>query len=301
MGKTSARLIIENNRFGFNLVERDSPAFAEEPGGNDINILVKRNPDPETDVRRYCCNMAENLLELELPNLGRFRVENGNRITVKHNSDIDAQEILPFIYGGGMGASLYQRGIIPLHGSAISTEKGAVLFLGTAGSGKSTVAAALVSRGYQFICDDIGAIRMLDGNPVLIPSYGNLKLWKNALVMLNKSAAGLAPIRGKLEKYFFPADRKPSREHYSVYKIYIINLHNKETVELSAPLKGKEKFNRVKNHAYRKKFIKGLNRQKIYFNIMMALLAKTEIKSVTRPRSGYFQELIDCLEADMLK
>ncbi|MDD5598012.1 MAG: hypothetical protein PHV82_08710 [Victivallaceae bacterium] len=301
MQENLARLISRNNLFGFNLIEHSSPAIAGECGENDINIRIERNPDPETDIRRYSCKMAENLLEMELPNLGRFRIENGNRITVKHNSAIDSKEILPFLYGACMGASLYQRGLTPLHGSAVATEKGAVLFIGASGSGKSTITAALINRGYQFICDDIGALRMLDGNPVLLASHGDLKLWKSALAMLDKSSAGLTPIRSSLEKYFFPVNRKPPRKHYSVYKIYILNVHNKESIELSAPLKGKEKFNRVKKHAYRKKFINGLNRQKTYFSTIMSLLANTEIKSVVRPRTGYFQELIDCLETDMLK
>jgi hypothetical protein len=300
MQKTGERLITRKTLFGFNLVQHNSPPSAGKSNENDINILVKKNQDTGTDVKRYHCKMAENLLELELPNLGRFRIENGNQITIKYNSGLVSKDILPFLYGSCMGASLYQRGIIPLHGSAVATEKGAILFIGPSGSGKSTLAAAMIDRGYPYICDDISAIRILDGNPVLIASQSDLKLWKNALDMLNKSTGGLPPIRNNLEKYFFPADQKSPEKHYCIYKIYILNIHNKETIELSAPLKGKEKFNKVQNHAYRKKFINGLKRQKTYFNTIMPILANTEIKTVTRPRSGYFQELVNCIETDML-
>ena len=300
MQDAEEKLIAGNALFGFNLVQHNSSPPAGESSENDINILVERNLSPETDVRRYQCKMSENLLELELPNLGRFQIKNGNQITIKYNSGIVPKDILPFLYGSCMGASLYQRGIIPLHGSAVATAKGAILFIGHSGSGKSTLAASMIDRGYPYICDDISAIRILDGDPVLIASHTDLKLWKNALAMLNKSTDGLTPIRSNIEKYFFPIEQKALRKHYCIHKIYILNIHNKETIELSAPLKGKEKFNQVQNNAYRKKFINGLKRQRTYFNTIMPLLENTEIKTVTRPQKGYFQDLVNCIETDML-
>jgi len=45
-----------------------------------------------------------------------------------------------------MAALLYQRNDLPLHGSAVQTTKGSVIFSGISGSGKSTVARKLAPR-----------------------------------------------------------------------------------------------------------------------------------------------------------
>lgn len=46
---------------------------------------------------------------------------------------------------------LYQRGILPLHGSTIETPQGAVMFAGVSGSGKSTLAASFHAHGYAVL------------------------------------------------------------------------------------------------------------------------------------------------------
>ncbi|MCP4177334.1 MAG: hypothetical protein GY756_06175 [bacterium] len=287
--------------FGLNLVEHSEDLHLTKNDDSEITVSISKMKSQQDNVLKYCCSMSENLLELELPKLGSFRAEEGNKITIDHNTDIEPSEILPFLYGTCMGASLYQRGIIPLHGSAVLTEKGVVLFLGVAGAGKSTTAAALMQRGYSIISDDISAVRLIGKNAELIPSNTDLKLWKRSLDMLNKTQEGLIPVRNKLEKYYLPLKTEYANKSYPVHKIYILDTHNEEFIEFSEPLKGKEKFNRIKNHAYRKKFIKGLNRHKEYFSTMMYLLTKAEVKTVTRPKSGYLKELIDIIEEDMLR
>lgn len=64
-------------------------------------------------------------------------------------------------------------GLEPLHGSAVGCEEGALLILGGAGTGKSTLAAALVEQGWRFLADDACAI---DGNGILWPGPPLLSL-----------------------------------------------------------------------------------------------------------------------------
>ncbi len=268
---------------------------------NGINVKILTSTSSKEDIHHYSCNMAEDLLELQLPKLGKFRVESGNQITIIHNYNTVPEETLVFLYGSCMGAALYQRGIIPLHGSAVLTEKGAVLFLGISGAGKSTTAAALMHRGYTIISDDISAVKLEGKRAVLIPAKTDIKLWKKSLNMLNKATDGLTPVRNKFEKYYLPLNNEGLKEHYPVHKIYILNAHNEESIDFSKPLKGKEKFNRVERHAYRRKFIKGLNRKREFFNTVMCLLSNVEVKTVTRPKEGRFKGLIDKIEEDMLR
>ncbi len=288
---------IKKELFGIRLLGNYKTDKAVSEG---VNVTIAKNSALKDNITYYSCNMSENLLELNIANLGNFKVESGNQITITHNTDIAPEETLVFLYGSCMGGILYQRGIIPLHGSAVLTEKGAVLFLGVSGTGKSTTAAALAERGYPIISDDISAIRLEGSKAVLIPSKADLKLWKNSFDLLNKSTKGLKPISNKFDKYYLPIEQmeQNSKESYEIYKIYILNIRKNKTVEFSNPIKGDEKFFKVTEHSYRSSYIEGMNKTEIHFMVLGAVLNKAEVKEVYRPEKGALSTFIDKLEAD---
>src|SRR6185436_17962029 len=53
------------------------------------------------------------------------------------------------------GAVLQQRGLLPLHASALLLGAGAIALLGPSRAGKSTLAAALARRGHPVLADDV--------------------------------------------------------------------------------------------------------------------------------------------------
>ena len=299
MTKVIKKLIYQKNIYGLKLIECESVLPVSNTKQNEISVLIKKNTNSEENIYKYKCNILENAVKLELPKLGKFWIENGNRIVINHNSDIEPKETLPFLYSYCIGVLLYQREMIPLHGSAILTEKGAILFIGPSRAGKSLTAAALSKRGFQVISDDICAIKVVDNKPVLVPSNTPLMLWKKSLKTLDISIKGLQKVRGELEKYYIPVNQKNIIKYYSISKIYILQSHNKETIELSDPLKGKEKYYDVKNNTYQKKFISELNMDKKHFTVLISLLSNTEVKAVKRPTKGSLNKLIDIIEKDI--
>jgi hypothetical protein len=50
------------------------------------------------------------------------------------------------------------RGFEALHASAVRTERGIAAFVATRGAGKSTLAAHLLGRGHELVCDDVLAL-----------------------------------------------------------------------------------------------------------------------------------------------
>ena len=79
---------------------------------------------------------------LKISRVARYLVSDGNEIIVDPEPDADLSAIRLFLFGSAFGALLHQRGILPLHGSAIVTSRGAVVFAGVSGSGKSALACA---------------------------------------------------------------------------------------------------------------------------------------------------------------
>ena len=76
-----------------------------------------------------------------------------------------------------------------LHASAVRVGGKAVLFCGTSGAGKSTIAAALAQRGYPLITDDVCAIAAEGAAPLVYPDGRQLKLWAHAIERLDLAGA----------------------------------------------------------------------------------------------------------------
>ena len=110
--------------------------------------------------------------------------------------------------GSIFAALLQQRGVIPFHASAVATEAGAVLFAGNSGAGKSSLLAALLSRGYPMLADDATAVAPDgSGRPEALPAFPRLRLCADALDMLGRRARARDQVYEGVEKYSFPVER----------------------------------------------------------------------------------------------
>jgi len=123
-----------------------------------------------------------------------------------------------------LAACLQMRGILPLHASAIATAQGAVLFAGRVGAGKSTLAAALIDRGYALLADGIVGIG-LDGGGTAVarPGFPRIRLWADAMRMLAPrwQRAAEAPFRPGIESYSVAPDRFHGAD-LAVHSVYVL-------------------------------------------------------------------------------
>ena len=77
------------------------------------------------------------------------------------------------VLGIGLATMLHRAGVPVLHGTTVRLGGRDVCVVGSSGVGKSTVTAALLTRGALLVADDIAA---LDGIAVR-PGFGRIKLW----------------------------------------------------------------------------------------------------------------------------
>jgi hypothetical protein len=116
-----------------------------------------------------------------MPGIGTFLVRDGREILVDPDPDAGDALLQLALLGPVLAALLQQRGDLVLHASAVEIDGAAVGFLGGRGAGKSTMAAALLRRGYPLLTDDILAVSLEDGSPRVLPGFPQLKLWPDAV------------------------------------------------------------------------------------------------------------------------
>lgn len=148
-------------------------------------------------------------------------LQNGEQIVFAPESEASAEDVPIFILGTVFGILLHQREQIVLHASAVEVNGKAVAFCGASGTGKSTLAAALAQRGYRLITDDICAITLPPGGPVVHPDGRQLKLWAQAIEKLKLEDIRRGRVRGRLEK-FYVEPRNAATEPLPLGAVYML-------------------------------------------------------------------------------
>jgi hypothetical protein len=101
------------------------------------------------------------------------------------------EHALTYLLGPVLGILLRLRGMTCLHASAVAFGGYSVAFVGSAGAGKSTTAAALAQQGYGVLSDDIVALAEREGTYHVLPSYAHVCLWPDSVKMLYGSSEAL--------------------------------------------------------------------------------------------------------------
>ena len=180
-------------------IEADRAAHAE--------VRIRRAATPDlldgATARGPSWQIAGDRFLLDVPNVARFLLTKGSAIDFEPVSDVGLADVPIFILGTIFGTLLHQRGRIALHASAVRVNGRAVLFCGSSGAGKSTMAAALAQRGYHVVSDDISSLSFEPSRPPTVyPDGRQLKLWAQAVNRLDLGEQRGEPVRMALEKYY---------------------------------------------------------------------------------------------------
>ncbi len=180
----------------------------------DVVIRCSRVPESLPSVTAEFpegqCN--ENELLLNIPDAGRYLIRHGAEILVDPAPLASPGNVAAYLLGTAFGVLCHQRGIPPLHASAIEVEDGCVAFTGGSGAGKSTLAAALAARGHQVISDDVCVLHADDRGHLLIwPGLVRLRLWEDAMQALACEGGVEQEFRG-YNKYLISIDPPEPRQ-----------------------------------------------------------------------------------------
>jgi hypothetical protein len=160
----------------------------------DVQIELGAVPNTLPEGRKLAnwLEVQDSKCLLRFEGIGRFLVEAGRRIVVEKAPSASYDDLRGFLLGSGLGALAHQRGLVPLHVSAVAAPFGAIAFTGESGAGKSTLAAMLNQElGWPLICDDVAVLRCEADGFHLDSGVNTVKLWRDALRALNRSSEGL--------------------------------------------------------------------------------------------------------------
>jgi hypothetical protein len=186
----------------------------------------------------YCFATVMQFL-LCVQGIARYLVTNGSEVVVEPEAGALPLDVRSYLLGSIFVVLCQQRGLLPLHASAIAGKSGVVAFLANSGQGKSTLAAHLAERGFPVVADDVCLIdTATPGAAMVIPTAPWLKLWRNSLQTLGRQAEGLDRVFSEDDKYRLPIKPELTSEP-------ILHLVFLESEEVSATATRIEEVTRV--------------------------------------------------------
>src|SRR5262249_30354623 len=203
-------------RFGGLRIASDFPLFGlhvcqnESEARCEVVIRCAHIPEEVTSATakfaagRYSGTYNGDLL-LDSPPVGRFLLRAGQEILMDLAPSSDDENVRAYLLGGVFGALCHQRGITPLHASAIALADGCVAFVGASGAGKSTVIAALARRGHEIVADDECFLELdFNGAVQAWPGISRIRLWEDVRAALGYDGPAIERVIQGSNKYLVP-------------------------------------------------------------------------------------------------
>jgi hypothetical protein len=230
--------------------------------------------------------------------LGQFLILNGDRIIAEPEKNVSREHLCPAILGSAMAILLQQRGLLVLHASCVAIDEQAIAFLGVSGAGKSTMASAFhYMHGYPLITDDLLAIDLRNGHPVVLPSLPLVKLFPDAAIALGHSSTEFPAPSPYQPKLIQNIPLSHLQEHYPLRKLYLLGIGHHHKI---LPLSSSEALLSLIHHSRDPKALNTPTLQAQHFRQCSVLAQTTPICRLERPRALHeLPKIINQIEYDL--
>lgn len=261
-----------------------------------LGKVETRLVNPPIDFSHFQSSPDKFLLIID--RVARYLVVAGNEIVIDVHPDADMDKVRLFLFGSAMGALLYQRALFPLHGSAIETPLGAMIFTGPSGIGKSTLSAHFQERGYRLLSDDVCAISQnAAGNLHVLPSFPQMRLCADAFERLRESSVDAAAARFDVDKFVVPPANGLCTEPIPLGAVHVLSNHEHPEIVLK-PAVGFDRLNHLVSNLYRPRYLRGFNSRGDFMHLASLVARNADVTEVVRPRDiERIDELMNRLEA----
>lgn len=256
----------------------------------DIEIIIDHLVKDKIELAEspYKHVVRENNVMYYIPNTAFYCVREGRTIAVSPMDDADEDLIRLYILGTCMSALLMQRGIYPLHGSAVAIHGRAYAFVGESGAGKSTLASAFMSQGYPLLSDDLIAVSLSedDQSAYVIPSFPQQKLWQESLDQFGMTTSDYRSIYGRETKYSVPV----TANYYADPLPLAAVIELVKTEEHQVGILRITKLNRLQTlycHTFRQFLIPRLGLMDWHFATSAAIVNQIDMFQLHRPANGF--------------
>lgn len=230
------------------------------------------------------------------PTVATFWVGGGDEIIVDPVPGVAPEVLRLFLLSRPLAMLLQARGLFALHGSSVSVDNKALIFVGTKRAGKSTTAGAFHRRGATILNDDISAINVGTNPPSVMAGWQRIKLWPDALAALGHDHSSSELLRDGVEKRALSVHRPLSSWAVDVARIFVLSAGEELLIE---ELKPAEQCMALVRHAYASPHWVGNDQEAGLFKSASDLAEAVSIECLRVPREiSQLDDLVDKILTD---
>ena len=226
----------------------------------------------------------------------------GREIWTTWLEPLTLEDTTTYLLGPVMGFVLLLRGLVCLHASAIVVDGAAVAFVGPAGCGKSTTAAAFAARGFNVLAEDVVTLDDRGAEFFVRPAYPCIRLWPASAATLYGSRSALPRLTPNWDKCYLDLSESAGRfesEPRRLAAIYLLDERSEDSqAPFVQPLDAAEGMISLVANTYATKLLDKHMRAR-EFDLLSRVLAHVPLRRVTpHAEARRLAELCDCLLSD---
>jgi hypothetical protein len=226
-----------------------------------------------------------------------FRILQGREIWIACGPDVAENDVRAFLIGSALGVLWHQRGLIPLHCSAVGLAGRAFAFTGASGAGKSTLAAGLSRRGLPHFCDDVCVFDPAAERLLIHAMPKELKLLRDAAETFGLPRG--ERVSTLTEKYYVAPPQRASEAPLRLAALYVLHDSPDAACRIE-PLTGAAQFQELLAGVYRNEWLSHIRDPGEMFRQLAALACRIRLFRFSRPRQlSRFDESAERLHAHM--
>lgn len=283
--------------FGFKIKSTfQIPEAVEISETEDYDVFIELGEPPKRDLQEAAdgrlCRLDKDVTWFYLEEMGMFYVENGNHIII-HKTGEKLTDLArnSYLTGTTMGLLMFQRGVIPIHSSAVAYKGKCITILGESGAGKSTTSELLLKKGCQFMSDDVSAMRVIEGSVMVSPAFPQQKLCRDAALRQGYSLDDLIYIDENRDKYALRLKNGYEKETLPLGAVVELLVTNEEELTVREVV-GVEKLQLLYRNIYRGRAWNEIGIGATAHAHILEIAKNTPMYQFQRPVKGYHTETI---------
>ncbi|MBW4652685.1 MAG: hypothetical protein KME20_06630 [Kaiparowitsia implicata GSE-PSE-MK54-09C] len=228
---------------------------------------------------------------------GVFRVLDGCDITIQPEPGVDEAVLRPLIEGPILSTLLRQRGLLVLHAGSFIAQQGAIAFMADSGWGKSTLIETFHGRGYEILTDDVMALNLETGQPLVHPGIPQVKLCFDAAEYTGHAQNSLPLIHSHALKLSHRLTDGFSSRAVPLRRLYVLDYGDRNEI---IPLTQQEAFLALVHHSRSMILLTAPEFQAAHLHQCSRLLQSVPVGRLVRRRSlANMPQVVAMIEADI--